>query len=115
VPAWVTADGDDRGGEVRAVPKDDIRFAVAVDDGAPAQLVIRVRQDRFGGWQASALLHGAGTASPRPLGRVFRSRERILAAGKMVAWVRRRYPYAQPLAGGRSEASRAAPRDAAGA
>jgi hypothetical protein len=100
---------------VRAVPKDDIRFAVAVDDGAPAQLVIRVRQDRFGGWQASALLHGAGTASPRPLGRVFRSRERILAAGKMVAWVRRRYPYAQPLAGGRSEASRAAPRDAAGA
>jgi hypothetical protein len=100
---------------VRAVPKNDIRFAVAVDGGATAQLVIRVRQDRFGGWQASALLHGAGGASPTALGGAFRSRERMLAADKMVAWVRRRYRYAQPLAGGGSGISRAAPRGAADA
>jgi hypothetical protein len=102
-------------GEVRAIPKDDIRFAVALDGGAPAQLVIRVRLDRFGGFEASALLHQAGAASPTALGRVFRARERRLAVGKMVAWVRRRYPDAQPLAGRRSGASRARSRDAAGA
>jgi hypothetical protein len=83
---------------VRAVLKDSIRFAVSADGGAPAQLVIRVRQDRFGGWEASALLHAAGAASPTALGRVFRSRERGLAAAKMVAWVRRHYVHAQPLA-----------------
>ena len=99
---------------MRIVPKDDIRFAVAVDGGATAQLVIRVRENRFGGFEASALVHHPpGAASPTALGRVFRSRERRLAAGKMVAWVRRRYPCAQPLAGRRSEAAR--PRDAAGA
>jgi hypothetical protein len=102
-------------GEVRAIPKDDIGFAVAVDGGAPAQLVIRVRQDRFGGFEASALLHQAGAASPTALGRVFRARERRLAAGKMVAWVRRRYPYAQPLAGRQSGMSRELARDAPGA
>ena len=100
---------------MRAVPKDDIRFAVAVDGGAPAQLVIRVRQDRFGGWQASALLHPLGAASPTALGRVFRARERRLAAGKMVAWVRRHYPYARPIAGHTSGAARELSRGAAGA
>ena len=35
------------------------------------------------------------------LGRIFRARERRLAAGKMVAWARRRYVDAQPLAGRR--------------
>ena len=99
---------------MRVVPKDDIRFAVTVDGGTVAQLEIRVRQDRFGGWQASALLHPL-TASPIVLGRVFRSRERRLAAGKMVTWVRRRYPYAQPLAGHRSGKAHKLPRDAAGA
>jgi hypothetical protein len=99
---------------VRVVPKDDIRFAVTDDDGTVAQLEIRVRQDRFGGWQASALLYPL-TASPIVLGRVFRSRERRLAAGKMVTWVRRRYPYAHPLAGHRSGKSHKLPRDAAGA
>ena len=91
-------DGGESGGEVRAVPKDGIRFALALDGGAQAQLVIRVRQDRFGGFEASALLHQAGAVSPSALGRVFRAREHRLAAGKMVAWVRRRYPHAQPLA-----------------
>ena len=80
---------------MRVIPKDSIRFAVAVDGGAPAQLVIRLREDRFGNWQASALLQPAGAASPTALGRVFRSRERRLAAGKMVAWVRWRYPDAR--------------------
>jgi hypothetical protein len=32
------------------------------------------------------------------LGRVFRSRDRRLAAGKMVTWVRRRYLHVRPLA-----------------
>jgi hypothetical protein len=100
---------------MRVIPKDDIRFAVTVDGGAPAQLEIHLRQDRFGGWQATAALQPQGAASPTALGRVFRARERRLAAGKMVAWVRRRYPNAQPLAGRRCRTSRALLRDAAGA
>jgi hypothetical protein len=99
---------------VRAVPKDDIRFALALDGGAQALLVIRVRQDRFGGFEASGMLHQAGTASPSALGRVFRAREHRLAAGKMVAWVRRRYPHARPLAVRRSRRPGGA-LDAAGA
>jgi hypothetical protein len=104
----------ERGGDVRAVFKDSIRFAVSADSGAPAQLVIRVRQDRFGGWEAVALLHRRGAAAPTALGRVFRARERGLAAAKMVAWVRRRYVQAQPLAE-RASAALRAPRDAPGA
>jgi hypothetical protein len=100
---------------MRVIAKDDIRFAVTVEGGAPAQLEIRLRPDRFGGWQASARLHPQGAASPTALGRVFRARERRLAAGKMVAWVRRRYPYAQPLAGRQSGMSRELARDAPGA
>ena len=103
------------GGEVRAIPKDDIRFALALDGGAQALLVIRVRRDRFGGVEASGLLHPAGAASPSALGRVFRAREHRLAAGKMVAWARRRYPDAQPLAARRPGALCALPHDAAGA
>jgi hypothetical protein len=80
--------------------KDRIRFAVA-DGDTPAELEIRVRQDRFGGWEATALLH-QGDGAPAALGRVFRSRERGLAVGKMVAWARRRYLDAQPVAGRRS-------------
>jgi hypothetical protein len=100
---------------MRVIAKDDIRFAVTVEGGAPAQLEIRLRPDRFGGWQASARLYPQGAASPTALGRVFRARERRLAAGKMVAWVRRRYPYAQPLAGRQSGMSRELARDAPGA
>ena len=81
--------------------KDRICFAVGADGDTPAELEIRVRQDRFGGWEATALLHQADGA-PAALGRVFRSRERGLAVGKMVAWARRRYLDAQPLAGRRS-------------
>jgi hypothetical protein len=96
----------DEGGEVLAVPKDDIRFAVAVAGGAVAHLVIRVRRDRFGGFEASALVQPPGASSPSALGRVFRARERGLAAGKMVAWVRRRYPGAQPISARSPAASR---------
>jgi hypothetical protein len=93
------ADDRDRelGDEVRAIAKSRIRFAVAAD-GALAELEIRVAPGRFGGWEAVALLHEQGAESPARLGRAFRSRERCLAAGKMVAWVRRRYPNAKPLA-----------------
>jgi hypothetical protein len=91
---------------VLAVPKDDIRFAVAVAGGAVAHLVIRVHQDRFGGFAASAFLHPPGAASPSALGRIFRARERGLAAGKMVAWVRGRYPGAQPISARSLAASR---------
>jgi hypothetical protein len=101
------------GGGVRAVLKDSIRFAVSADGGAPAQLVIRVRQDPFGGWEAVALLHQPD-AAPAQLGRVFRARERSLAAAKMVAWVRRRYVQAQPLAE-RASAALGVPRAAPGA
>ena len=77
--------------------KDRIRFAVAADGERPAELEIRVRPDRFGGWEATALLR-QGAGAPVALGRVFRSRERRLAVGKMVAWTRRHYVHARPLA-----------------
>jgi hypothetical protein len=83
---------------VQVVLKDRIRFAVPGDDGAPVELEIRVRQDRFGGWEATALLHPQDAPATIGLSRVFRSRDRRLAVGKMVAWVRRRYGRAQPLA-----------------
>lgn len=87
---------------MRVILKDCIRFAISADGGAPAQLEIRVRRDRFGGWEASALIHEPGAASPAPLARVFRARDRRLTVDKMVAWVRRRYHDAQPLAERRS-------------
>ena len=91
---------------MRVVPKEDIRFAVTVDGGASAQLEIRLRRDRFGGWEASALLHEAGATTSIALGRVFRARDRTLTVDKIVTWVRRRYPDAQPLAERRSGTSR---------
>jgi hypothetical protein len=96
---------------MRAVPKDDIRFALAAEGGMVAHLVIRVRQDRFGGFEARALLHPAGAPFPSALGRVFRARERSLAAGKMIAWVRGRYPAAQAIGGPASQTLRERPRD----
>lgn len=97
---------------MRAVPKDRIRFAVA-GDRTLAELEIQVQPDRYGGWEAVALLQEQDAPSPARLGRAFRSHERRLAAGKMVAWVRRHYPSARPLA----ERSSAAmpPADASGA
>lgn len=89
---------------MRVVLKDDIRFRVAAGRGVPAELEIRVRPDRHGGWEASALLHRPDAGVPVALGRVFRSRDRRLAADKMVAWVRRRYVGAEPLATRRSVA-----------
>jgi hypothetical protein len=97
---------------MRAILKDRIRFAVAAD-GALAELEIRVQPDRYGGWEAVALLQEQDVKSPARLGRAFRSHERRLAAGKMVAWVRRRYPNAQPLAERSSVVLR--PGDAGGA
>ena len=99
---------------MRVIPKDRIRFAVSHDGGAPAQLEIRVRRNRFGGWEASALLHERGASSPAVLGRVFRARDRRLSVGKMVAWVRRHYVYAEPLAERRSELPVEPERDAVG-
>jgi hypothetical protein len=83
---------------MRVIAKDSIRFAVRSGRGAGAEVEIRVRPDRFGGWQASALERAPEAGVPAVLGRVFRARDRRLAAGKMVAWVRRRYPDAQPVA-----------------
>lgn len=83
--------------------KDRIRFVVPAGDGMPVELEIHVRPDRFGGWVATALIDSPGApAADRP-SRLFRSRDRRLATGKMIAWVRGRYAYARPLA------SRAAP------
>jgi hypothetical protein len=94
---------------LRVVAKDSIRFAVAAEGGPAITLEIRVRPDRFGGWQATALLHEGDV--PVALGRVFRSRDRRLAAGKMVTWVRRRYLHVRPLA----ERGSAVPHAGAGA
>lgn len=91
---------------MRVILKDCIRFAISADGGAPAQLEIRVRRDRFGGWEASALVHEQDAPAPVRLGRVFRARDRRLTVGKMVAWVRRRYHDAQPLADRRCGAPR---------
>ncbi len=88
---------------MRVTAKDRIRFTTATADGAPAEVEIRVRPDRFGGWEASVLLHAPGAAA-RTLGRRFRSQDRRLATGKMVAWVRARYLDAQPVADRRSRA-----------
>jgi hypothetical protein len=84
---------------MRMMAKDSIRFAVRAEDGAPAELEIRLRPDRFGGWQAIALLHEPHAPAPSTLGRVFRAPDRRLTVDRMVAWVRRRYLDAQPLAG----------------
>jgi hypothetical protein len=94
--------------------KDSIRFAVAAPGAPPTSLEVRIRPARFGGWEAIALMHQAGDAPSLPLGRVFRSSDRRLAAGKMVAWVRRRYQHAQPHAERRSGASLAGAPDAVG-
>ena len=93
---------------MRAIPKDQIRFQVTVAGSTPGEVEIRVRPDRFGGWEAIALLHDRG-ACPMPLGRIFRSRDRAVTVGKMVAWVRRRYQGARPLAGRRSATAPGAP------
>jgi hypothetical protein len=85
---------------MRVIAKDRIRFAVPVA-GARAEIEIRIRPDRYGGWQSSVLLH-APEAAPEALGRTFRSPDRGVAGGKMVAWVRRRYLDAQPVAERRS-------------
>ncbi|MGH6943402.1 MAG: hypothetical protein ACREH6_04160 [Geminicoccaceae bacterium] len=83
---------------MRAVSKDIIRLAVLADDGEPAEVEIRVRRDRFGGWETRAVLHEAGGVPPTVLGRVFRSQDRRLTVGKMIAWVRGRYRQARPRA-----------------
>jgi len=84
------------GDQVRVVAKDVIRLAVGSDEGH-AEIEIRVRQDRWDGWEARALRHENDGSSATTLGRVFRSRDRRLAVGKMIAWVRRRYGVAQPI------------------
>jgi hypothetical protein len=84
-------------GEVRVIAKNRIRFAVRAEGGAAAELEIRLHPDRFGGWQAIAVVRPGGGA-PVPLGRVFRAQDRRPAAAKMVAWVRRHYLETQPLA-----------------
>jgi hypothetical protein len=88
-----------RGGEVRLVPKDRIRFAVPAEGAAPASVEVRIAPGRFGGWEATLLIQQQGDPAPVPVGRVFRARDRRLAADKMVAWVRGRYRDARPLAG----------------
>jgi hypothetical protein len=61
--------------------KDRIRFAVAAADGA-TELEIRVRQDRFGGWEAIALLQAPDARAPSMLGRIFRSSDRHVISSK---------------------------------
>ena len=81
---------------MRVVAKDVIRFAAGIGEGH-LEIEIRVRQDRWGGWEATARRHDHDGSSPTTLGRVFRSRDRRLAVGKMIAWVRGRYGVARPM------------------
>ena len=77
---------------MRAIPKDVIRFQVWTDLSAPPGMVeIRVTPDRWGAWEARSLLQSPERAGPVLLGRVFRSRDRNLAVGKMVRWVQQRF------------------------
>jgi hypothetical protein len=99
---------------MRVMARDSIRFAVRGEGGASFELEVRLQPDRFGGWEARALLHEPDAGAPLALGRVFRAKDRRLALGKMVAWVRRRYLDAEPLAERRAAAPLGARRDAAG-
>ena len=90
---------------MRVIPKDSIRFSLPAADGASAEVEIRVGPDGRGGWEASVLLH-APDAAAETLGRRFRSHDRRLATGKMVAWVRGRYLDAQPVPDRWSQAGR---------
>jgi hypothetical protein len=83
--------------DMRVSAKDCIRFRVPAASGALAELQIRVLPDRFGGWEARALLQAPDAAAPELLGRRFRASDRRLAVGKMIAWVRGHYRDAQPL------------------
>jgi hypothetical protein len=90
-------------------PKNIIRFQVWADVCAePGSVEIRVTPDRWGGWQARAVLTPPGQLAPVALGRVFRSTDRDVAAGKMITWVRRRFARARAVSSLR--AARAADR-----
>ena len=73
-----------RGDPVRVVPEDDTCFAVSTAE-EHAEIEIRVRLDRWGRSEATALLQRHGGSSPIMLDRVFRAHDRRLTVGKMSA------------------------------
>lgn len=84
---------------MRVVQKDVVRFAVTAGDASgPVLLEARVEPDRHGGWRARATLLAPALAEVTELPRIFRSADRSVALGKMVAWIRGRYRHARPLA-----------------
>lgn len=84
---------------MRIVPKDVIRFGVP-SEGAfgPAAIEVRIEPDRFDGWRARATMVWPDPPRHVAMARVFRAKDRNLAAGKMVDWIRRRHPRSWPLA-----------------
>jgi len=82
---------------VRIVPKDTIRLQVW-EEGAlePREVEIRVVPVERG-WESRFFWERA------PLPRRFRSTSRSVALGKMLVWVRRKYPRVRPLANSRPE------------
>lgn len=84
---------------MRIVPKDLIRFAVSFDPSCePAVLEVRVEPDRFGGWRTRTTMVAPGGRGRSDVPRVFRAKDRNLALGKMVTWIRARYGFVRPLA-----------------
>lgn len=91
---------------MRVVPKDLIRFAVASDASCdPVVLEVSAEPDRFGGWQSRTTMVASGGAQRIDLPRIFRAKDRSLALGKMVAWIRKRYRHVRPVADRRDETS----------
>lgn len=87
------------GARMRVVPKDLVRLAVSSDESCdPAVLEVRVEPDRFGGWQTRTIMVPPGGARRTELPRVFRAKDRDLALGKMVVWIRARYRHVRPVA-----------------
>jgi hypothetical protein len=85
---------------MRVTYHDVCRFTVASACGRRQQLLeIHSRPDGWGGWAAWVQLRSGEGAPADRLGRVFRARERGVAIGKMVLWVRRRFALARPERG----------------
>ena len=83
---------------MRSIPKDRIRFLMLGEDNPSRRTIeIRILPGGSGGWEARVVLISGNDPEGVPLGRVFRSSDRSLATGKMVRWVRGKFPDAHPL------------------
>jgi len=83
---------------MRVVEKELIRFAVRLDPAHDPTLVeLGAEPEGWGGWRTRTTMVAPDGARRTELSRVFRARERRLALGKMVTWLRARYGHVRPL------------------